>query len=167
MLLFDPQSWKLDSESWTNWHRRWFRLCLVLVVAAGVWCVVDAILFGKRLRGSSRPGLAAGSVAGLLFLYLCAYAARKWPIFRWWFRGRPTKFWLGQHIWFGLLTFPLVLLHTCFFTRWGGWLPSVLLAVYFVVFASGVWGLWIQQRVPRRACSRSFPMRQSGRRSPC
>jgi hypothetical protein len=36
------------------------------------------------------------------------------------------------------------------FTRWGGSLTVVLLVVYLVVFASGLWGVWMQHRMPRQ-----------------
>ncbi len=150
MLLFDPQSWKLDPENWRKWHRRWFRVCLVLFIAALAWYIVEGVRIGSMPRGSSLPGLVAGGLAGLLFLYLCAYSFRKYPPFVVYFARRPTKFWLAQHIWFGLLTFPLVCLHTSILTKWGGPLPTFLLVVYFFVFLSGVWGLFLQQRLPRK-----------------
>jgi hypothetical protein len=149
VLLFDPQSWKVEAEEWRKWHRRWFRVCLLIAIAAVAWYVVEAVLSRSLPRGSSLPGLAAGGLAGLLFLYLCAYAGRKYPPLAVWFARRPTKYWLAQHIWLGLLTFPLVCLHTSILTKWGGPLPTILLVVYFVVFASGVWGLFLQQRLPR------------------
>jgi hypothetical protein len=149
LLLFDPQSWKLDAEEWRKWHRRWFRLCLVIAIAAVAWYIVEALRIGSLPRGSSLPGLAAGGLAGALFLYLCAYAGRKYPPLAVYFARRPTKYWLAQHIWLGLLTFPLVCMHTGLLTKWGGLLPTVLMVVYIVVFVSGVWGLFMQQRVPR------------------
>jgi hypothetical protein len=94
--------------------------------------------------------LAAGVGAGLLFLYLFAFALRKKPGLSFFFRRRPTKYWLAQHVWLGLLTVPLVGLHSGLLTRWGGTLTIALLVVYLIVFVSGVWGLWMQQRLPRR-----------------
>jgi hypothetical protein len=149
VLLFDPQRWKLDPESWKRWHRPWFLVCAVIAVAAVVWYAVAWARSPSLPGGSSAPGLAAGAVAGVLFLYLCAYAVRKWPPFSLWFSHKPTKFWLAQHIWLGLLTFPLVALHSGLLTRWGGLLTVVLLLVYLGVFLSGVWGLAVQQRLPR------------------
>jgi hypothetical protein len=149
VLLFDPQSWRLDPASWKKWHRKWFWPCLVLAVAAAAWYGVEASLAGSLPGGSSAPGLAAGIVAGLLFFGLFAFALRKWAPLSWVFRIKPTKFWLAQHIWFGLLTFPLVVLHSGLLTRWGGYLTIALLVVYLVVFLSGVYGLWMQQRLPR------------------
>jgi hypothetical protein len=149
VLLFDPQSWNLDPHSWKQWHRRWFWPCLVIALLGAGWYAVAAVQAGTLPGGSSLPGLAAGAAAGVLFFYLFAFALRKLPVLSLYFRRRPTKFWLAQHIWLGLLTFPLVFYHSGLFTRWGGPLTVVLMVVYFLVFASGVWGLWVQQRVPR------------------
>jgi hypothetical protein len=149
VLVFDTQSWKVEPEMWQKWHRRWFRICLFIAIAALAWYIVEGVRIGSMPRGSSLPGLAAGGLAGLLFLYLCAYAGRKYPPLKVWFSHRPTKYWLAQHVWLGLLTLPLVCMHTSILTRWGGLLPTILTVVYIVVFVSGVWGLFLQQRLPR------------------
>jgi hypothetical protein len=54
---------------------------------------------------------------------------------------------MRAHIWLGLLTVPLVVLHTGF--RLGGLLPMVLTILFAAVIASGVFGLWLQQIIPR------------------
>jgi hypothetical protein len=149
VLLFDPQRWQLDPEMWRRWHRPWFIVCAVVAVAACAWYAVAWSQAGALPGGSSAPGLVAGGTAGVLFLYLFSYALRKWLPFKLWFSLAPTKFWLAQHIWLGLLTLPLVWLHSGLLTRWGGVLTATLLVVYLAVFLSGVWGLYKQQRLPR------------------
>jgi hypothetical protein len=57
--------------------------------------------------------------------------------------------WLRQHIWLGLLTVPFVAIHSGLFTR-GGPLTITLLVFFLVVIASGIWGLLMQQWLPRR-----------------
>jgi hypothetical protein len=52
------------------------------------------------------------------------------------------------HIWLGLLTVPLLILHSGF--RWGGSLSTALMGLFLVVIASGVWGLVLQQFLPSR-----------------
>ena len=141
MLLFDP-------ESWRKWHRVWAVFCLAVAAFAAGWFAIDGALRGAVPGGSSWPGLVCGVAAGVLFLYLGSYALRKVVPFRWWFRLQPTKFWLAQHVWFGLLTLPLVVLHMGLWPRLA-LLPLALLAVYLIVFASGAYGLWQQQRLPR------------------
>jgi hypothetical protein len=138
MLLFDPDNWK-------RWHRDRFRICGTVALLALAWFLVEAVRTGRFPGGSSPPGLAAGIFAGLTMLYLFAYGVRKWPVLNLWFLLRPTKARLAQHIWLGLLTLPLVMIH-----GWqiGGYLTTALLIVYAVVMISGIYGLWRQQGVP-------------------
>jgi hypothetical protein len=142
VLLFDPYSWK-------RWHRGWFVGCSLVAVLALGWFVFDAITNKELPKGGSWPGLATGILGGLLMLYLFSFALRKWQPFRAYFAIKPIKFWLAQHIWFGLLTFPLVLIHgwNGIFFRFGP-LTVTLLVVYAVVMLSGIYGLWRQQSVP-------------------
>jgi len=142
VLLFEP-------ESWRRWHRSWFRRCALLTVLAAGWYAAEAIRTRSLPGGSSWPGLVCGVVAGLLMLYLFAFGVRKWPVLRLWFARRPAKQWLAQHIWLGLLTLPLVVLHAGLFVRLGT-LTLALVLVYAVAFVSGLWGLWQQQRLPRQ-----------------
>src|SRR5687768_15902518 len=58
-----------------------------------------------------------------------------------------AQFWLRGHIWIGLVSVPLVLFHANF--RLGGVLEMALMAVFFIVIASGVFGLALQQVLPR------------------
>ena len=150
VLLFDPPNGRSGRSTWKRWHLRWLLVCLVVTLAAGVWYGVVATQQDTLPGGSSWPGLIAGGFAGLLFAYLFAFALRKLPIVRLWFARRPTKYWLAQHIWLGLLTFPLVTTHSALLTRWGGPLTTGLMVVYFAVLMSGIWGLWVQQTIPRR-----------------
>ena len=59
----------------------------------------------------------------------------KWPIL-----GLQT--WLKGHVWFGLLSILMVLLHARF--RWGGSLTSALLVVLIAILSSGIAGLSFQ-----------------------
>jgi hypothetical protein len=56
--------------------------------------------------------------------------------------------WMISHIWLGLLTVPLVFLHTGF--RVGGWFTIVLSLVFAAVIISGVYGLILQNTLPSR-----------------
>jgi hypothetical protein len=55
---------------------------------------------------------------------------------------------MRAHIWLGLLCVPLLILHSGF--RLGGILSTVLMVVLLIVIASGIWGLVLQQFLPRR-----------------
>jgi hypothetical protein len=55
---------------------------------------------------------------------------------------------MKAHIWLGLLTVPLILLHSGFV--WGGWLSTIVALLFAVVIASGIFGLAMQQFLPRK-----------------
>ncbi len=86
-----------------------------------------------------------GIVGGLLILFEFALWGRKKV--RAWRIGRVQD-WMVAHIWLGLLTVPLLVYHSGF--RWGGSLSTVLMVLFLVVIASGVWGLVLQQVIPTR-----------------
>jgi hypothetical protein len=116
---------------------------IATILAAGWYATVG---FVNRLlpSGSSAPGLTLGAIGGLLILFEFALWPRKKV--RVWRIGRAQT-WMRAHIWLGLLTVPLIVLHTGF--RLGGPLPTVLLALFVAVIVSGVYGLWMQQVIPR------------------
>ena len=45
---------------------------------------------------------------------------------------------------------PVVFFHTRFLTHWGGWLTTIVAALFLAVYLSGWWGLLVQQWLPRR-----------------
>jgi hypothetical protein len=71
-----------------------------------------------------------------------------WPRkrLRAWRLGR-AQLWLRAHIWLGLLSVPLVILHS------GGHLDAelskLLVGAFAIVIASGIWGLALQQYLPK------------------
>lgn len=77
-----------------------------------------------------------------------------WPrkVFRRWgqtFRLGNTQTWMRAHLWLGLLSLPLLILHAGIYP-WGGSLSTVLMLVYLSVILSGVWGIAMQQIIPRK-----------------
>jgi hypothetical protein len=104
---------------------------------AGAWT--------KRPGGWSPPGFTFGVVGGLICLFEFLLWPRKKK--RAWRLGR-VQVWMRAHIWLGLLAVPLLLLHSGF--RWGGTLSTILMALFLIVIASGVWGLVVQQFLPSR-----------------
>jgi hypothetical protein len=75
-----------------------------------------------------------------------------WPRKSWWrgWRLLPTKTWMIAHLWLGLLTLPLLLLHGSFqFDPRASSLAAVLMWLLVAVVASGVFGLVVQNVVPR------------------
>jgi hypothetical protein len=111
-----------------------------------------SIVYGVAARGStdwpggsSLVGFSFGVLGGLIILFECFLWVRK-NLLRTWRIG-PTQDWMRAHIWLGLLALPLLIYHSGF--RLGGTLTSVLMILLVIVVASGVWGLALQQVLPR------------------
>jgi hypothetical protein len=129
-----------------NWpeHRPWLAGTMVATAAAILWYGLE----GSRSRswpgGSSLPGLVFGIAGGLIIVFeMLLWVRKKFRVVR---IGR-AKLWMKAHIWLGLLCVPLLVLHTGF-RGWNLALAGILLAILFIVIASGIWGLALQQILP-------------------
>jgi hypothetical protein len=94
--------------------------------------------------GGTAWGILLGASAFALMLFAALLGLRK--RFLGLRIGRLHK-WMRGHLWLGLLTVPLVLLHASF--QAGGTLTMVLLVLTLVVGVSGVAGALLQHIVPR------------------
>ncbi len=94
--------------------------------------------------GGTPLGIAFGSIALFLFV-LAAFLGPRKARPHW--RVGTVRFWLRGHIWFTLLTIPLVLFHSGF--RMGGTMTTLLVVLYSIVMISGLLGLVLQQFMPR------------------
>ncbi len=95
-------------------------------------------------RGSSWQGLSFGIAAALCIAFAALLGARKRrPHYR---LGRAAT-WMRGHLWFGLLSLPLVLFHAGF--AFGGTLTAVLMGAFLAVYVTGIAGLVLQQFLPR------------------
>lgn len=65
----------------------------------------------------------------------------------------PRRAWLRGHLWIGLLSVPLILCHASY--RLGGLLEQILMAVFAIVILSGLFGVLLQQFLPRLMTSRA------------
>lgn len=129
-----------------NWpeHRPWVLAIVGLSLAATAWYTVEGVQRGLLPGGSSRPGLVFGILGGLIILFeMLLWVRKKYRVVR---IGR-AKVWMKAHIWLGLFCVPLLVLHSGF-RWWNLALSGVLMAVFFVVIASGIWGLALQQVLP-------------------
>ncbi len=126
-------------------HRPWIAFVVAATALASAWYFWSGRDAPEWPGGSSPPGFTFGIVGGLLILFEFALWGRKKV--RSWRVGRVQD-WMVAHIWLGLLTVPLLVYHSGF--RWGGSLSSVLMALFLVVIASGVWGLILQQVIPSK-----------------
>jgi hypothetical protein len=99
---------------------------------------------GTVVGGGSASGLLCGIVAGGII----ALEMLLWPrkAFRR-LRLIPAKYWLSAHVWFGLASLPLAIVHSGF--HLGGWLPTALMVLFVLTVLSGLYGLAIQNILPR------------------
>jgi hypothetical protein len=125
-------------------HKKWIIACSAITVVGLVSYVPYQLLSLNGPRGGSWPGLIYGFVAsGLMVFCLLLGARKKVPTWR---IGRAET-WLRGHIWLGLLSVPFVFFHSGF--RFGGTLTTVLMVLTIVIILSGVFGLVLQQFLPR------------------
>lgn len=132
-------------------HRGWALATLAIFAAS----VVLYLPYGSRAEapsGGSWPGLAYGIAGFTMMVYAALLGARKKvPVWR---LGRAQT-WMRGHLWLGLLSLPILVLHAGF--TFGGLLTSVLMWLSVIVVASGVAGAWLQHAWPRRLM-RQVPM---------
>lgn len=134
----------IGGRTWPR-DRPWVIGILVATVAAAAWYGFEWTESGRLPGGSSRPGLVYGIVGGLIILFELLLWPRK-RVRSW--RMGSAQSWLRAHVWLGLLCLPLVLMHARLLFI-GGLLNVALMVVFLVVIASGIWGLALQQFLPR------------------
>ncbi len=141
-------------------HVPWFIFVLLATVAAIVLYVANfhpqrmptgihlpAYLIQKpsehRSVGGTPLGLIFGAISFAIFIFATLLGVRKKVVL--WRLGTLQR-WMRAHIWLTLLTVPLVLLHSGF--RLGGPMTTLLMALYAIVMASGIYGLILQHQMP-------------------
>jgi hypothetical protein len=125
-------------------HRRWIAAAAVLTAAATAAYVPYCLRAPTGPRGSSSYGVAFGIAAAAIMMFEAALNVRK-RVPTWHIGHAET--WLKGHVWLGLAAVPLVLFHSGF--RLGGTLSSALTLVFFAMVASGIYGLVLQQYLPK------------------
>lgn len=124
-------------------HLPWAASMLGLVLLLAAWYAIASHHAGEWLHGGSLPALVSGIAAGLIVLFELLLGLRN--RLRAW-RLLPARFWLAAHLWLGLATLPLAILHSGF--RFGGWLPSILLLLLGLTYISGLFGWTMQHFIP-------------------
>ncbi len=125
-------------------HRRWLVGSAVgLAVATAVY-ILYSLHSPRGPRGGSALGLTYG-IAGFLFMLFAGLLGlrKKFPVWR---IGRAQS-WMRGHLWFGLLSFPLILFHGGF--HFGGTLTRMLMWLFVFVWVSGILGAALQHFMPR------------------
>jgi hypothetical protein len=131
-------------------HRPWIHATAWLTVASAAVYVPYHLRSVNGPGGGTAVGLSFGIAAFALMLFAGLLGARRrvpsWRI------GRPEH-WMRGHLWLGLLTVPLTLLHAGF--RTGGALTVSLLVLLGLVTVSGILGVILQQILPRVMTARA------------
>ena len=125
-------------------HKRWIIACLLIAAPATAYYILYHRNALNGPTGGSWPGLVYGIAGSALMLFAGLLPIRrKMPTQ---YLGRATT-WMKGHIWLGLLSVPLILFHSGL--RLGGALTTVLMLLFGLVVLSGVFGLVVQQILPR------------------
>ncbi len=132
-------------------HRKWAIATLAILIAAVVLYVPYA-LRPEGPRGGSGPGLVYGIAGFAMMMYAGVLGARKKV--RAWRLGRAQS-WMRGHLWLGLVSFPIILLHAG--PTFGVGLTAVLMWLFVIVVVSGLCGAWLQHTMPSRLL-REVPM---------
>ncbi|HED52610.1 MAG TPA: 4Fe-4S dicluster domain-containing protein [Phycisphaerales bacterium] len=133
---------------------------LICALGIGIWVAMHSDYYSspvsfrpaspwhEKLRPSGPIGLPLGVFAVSLFVWNLSYLIRRSTRLAWLLPG-SLKFWMGTHIFSGLLSFLVVMLHSGFAVRQtvGG---HAFLALLIVV-ASGLIGRYLYAFVPRAA----------------
>jgi hypothetical protein len=107
--------------------------------------VAYATVSPNGARGGSLMGLFFAALGTGVIVFECLLSLRKrYPASP---LGR-MKTWVSAHVWLGLLSFLLILMHAGF--HWGSGLAGVLMWLFAVILASGIFGVALQNYIPRR-----------------
>ena len=124
-------------------HTGWLVASCVLLGAAIVLYALGRPTEAAEPMGGTPLGLGFGIVGFAFMIFAGLLGARKKvPVWR---LGRAQT-WMRGHLWLGLLSLPLILLHAGF--RAGGPLTAALLWLLVIVVASGVFGAVLQHFMP-------------------
>jgi hypothetical protein len=131
-------------------HKRWFAVTFVVGAAAlGLYLWLYSRSAGG-LTGGTSVGLWYGVIGSSLMIYAGLLSGlRRIPSW-WWIGARKT--WLRGHIWLGTLSLLFILCHSGF--HWGGPLEFALWIVFILTLVTGVFGLALQQFMPRLLTTR-------------
>jgi len=117
---------------------------ILLIVATAIY-VPYGLDSPQGPRGGSAIGLCFGIAGFALMLFAGLLGARKkFPVWR---VGRAQT-WMRGHLWLGLVSLPIILFHAGFHMR--GTLTLVLMILFFIVIASGIFGAILQIYIPRK-----------------
>jgi hypothetical protein len=124
---------------------KWALSCAVVAAAALTAYAAYVTLSPIGARAGSFMGLFFAALGTGAIIFECLLGLRKrYPASP---LGR-VKTWMNAHVWLGLLSFLLILLHSGF--RWGHGLAAALMWLFAVILLSGIYGVALQNYIPRR-----------------
>jgi hypothetical protein len=124
---------------------RWAVFAAIFAVVALGAYIAYAALSVNGPQGGSLMGLLFASLGTGVIVFECLLGLRKkYPASP---LGR-VKTWLTAHVWLGLLSYVLILMHSGF--RFGHGLAALLMWLFTVILASGIFGVVMQNYIPRR-----------------
>ena len=144
MLMPRENSLIIDRKSWPK-DRRWVIAIATISIVATIGYLYEWVSAARLPGGSSYSGFLFGIVAGFIIVFELLLWPRK-HVRSW--RIGSAQHWLRAHVWLGLLSVPLVLMHAKLLFI-GGLLNWAIMITFFIVIASGIWGLVLQQFLPR------------------
>ncbi|HEV2224078.1 MAG TPA: hypothetical protein VGR84_13850 [Candidatus Acidoferrales bacterium] len=126
-------------------QRNWMIAAAILSVIATATYIPYALNSPQGPHGGSAIGLSFGIVGIALMIFAGLLGVRKkFPVWR---VGRAQT-WMRGHLWLGLVSLPIILFHAGFHMR--GTLTMVLMMLFFIVVASGIFGAALQIYIPRK-----------------
>jgi hypothetical protein len=124
---------------------KWILATTATAILATAAYIAYAALAPNPPSGGTPMGLLFAALGTAIIVFECLLGLRKkYPAAR---LGR-VKIWLRAHVWLGLLSFLLILMHSGF--HWGHGLAAVLMFLFATILASGIFGVILQNYIPRR-----------------
>jgi hypothetical protein len=118
---------------------------LLALAPAALWYALAAAGMIDWPQASGPVGVTLGLIGAAIIVFEMALAPRKW--LRGWRLG-ATKVWLRLHVWLGFAVLPMIVIHSGF--AFGGFLSALTMVLFLIVIASGIWGLIMQQWLPKK-----------------
>jgi vacuolar-type H+-ATPase subunit I/STV1 len=129
-------------------HRGWIVFSILALAAASAYYAFYNIqsykMGGNGPSGASWTGLVYGFI-GFGMMIFCGLLGIRRTV-RIWKIGKGQA-WLRAHIWLGLIAYPIILMHAGL--KFGNNLSLVLMILFTIVLISGIFGIILQNVLPR------------------
>lgn len=125
-------------------HRNWAIASAIILSIAVAAYIPYVVLSAHGARGGSDMGLLYGIIGyGFMLFAVLLSLRKKFPIWR---IGRAQT-WMRGHLWLGLLSYPIILLHSGL--HFGHGMARVMMWIFTIVLLSGLIGATLQHFMPR------------------